>query len=181
MLFGGIDPGTTGAIAFYDPSTGFLEALDIPTFEIVVNRKKRARIDIPSTLAALSDHGDDQVALVVLEGVHARLGDNAATAFGLGEAFGTLRACLAASSLPYELVTPQAWKKAFGLHGKTATGADGRTSTGEGDNARALACQMFPASAAMFSRKKDHNRAEAALMALYAYRRHSGQIGESKA
>jgi hypothetical protein len=56
------------------------------------------------------------------------------------------------------LVTPSRWKRHHGILGS----ADGKEA------GRALALRLFPASAETFSRKKDHNRSDAALIARWA-------------
>jgi crossover junction endodeoxyribonuclease RuvC len=53
------------------------------------------------------------------------------------------------------IVEPPKWKRSFHLHGKDKEGA------------RQLALQRFPSAHALLARKKDHQRAEAALIALF--------------
>ena len=61
---------------------------------------------------------------------------------------------LAALDVPVTIVTPQAWRK--------------RVVVREGkDGSRERAMQLFPRQAAMFARKKDDGRADAALIAYY--------------
>ena len=52
------------------------------------------------------------------------------------------------------IVEPTAWKKFHQLRG------------GDKESARQRALQLFPAAHALLARKKDHGRAEAALIAL---------------
>jgi len=59
--------------------------------------------------------------------------------------------------IPLTIVTPASWKKAMKLPG----GKDGK------EPARTLAIDLFPLCAQHFSRKMDHNRAEAALLAYH--------------
>jgi hypothetical protein len=56
------------------------------------------------------------------------------------------------------LVPPARWKKAMRVKG----GPEGK------EQCRRMVIDLFPANEASFKRKKDHNRAEAALIALYA-------------
>ena len=83
--------------------------------------------------------------------------DGGKQAFAFGRAYGTARTVVALSGVPTHLVRPADWKRHFKLPG----GPDGKEAS------RALALRMFPASAERFARKMDHNRAEAALLALY--------------
>lgn len=165
-LFVGIDPGATGAVALYCPDTGHLEVHDMPFFEITVARKTRKRVDIVGLIALLSDTGEDAIAAGALEAVASRPTDSHVTAFAFGEAFGSIKGCLAAALVPYELVHPATWKKEFGLAGKKD--ADGA------DDARAAISRLMPQHAHFFRRKLDHNRADAALLAVYCARNHKG-------
>ncbi len=83
--------------------------------------------------------------------------DGCRQAFGIGSAFATVKTVAALCHLPIHLVTPSVWKR---HHGILAV-ADPKES------GRALAIRLFPASAEQFARKKDHNRADAALIAAY--------------
>jgi crossover junction endodeoxyribonuclease RuvC len=60
--------------------------------------------------------------------------------------------------VPQVYVTPGKWKRFYGL-------------SAEKEKSRELAIQTWPASDA-FRRKKDHGRAEAALLALYGAKLH---------
>jgi hypothetical protein len=161
-LFLGVDPGATGAVALYCPATAHLDVFDVPFIEVSVSGKKRKRVDIPSLIAALGDIGEDRIVAGCLEQVASRPTDSHVTAFAFGEAFGSIKGCLAAALVPYELVTPGVWKKTFGLAGKK--GASGA------DDARAIVSRLLPEHSAFFRFKKDHNRADAALLAVYCAR-----------
>jgi crossover junction endodeoxyribonuclease RuvC len=166
-LFCGIDPGVTGAVATHCPDTGFFEVFDAPFFELRVGGKMRKRVDIPSLIAMLSDNGADRIVATSLEMVNGRPGDTPTTAFTLGEAYGVIRASLAAAHVPYEIVPPVTWKRHFKLGGKASTDA--------ADAARELASRLLPEHASLFRRKMDHNRADAALLAIYTARVHSAK------
>src|SRR5262249_28456239 len=88
----------------------------------------------------------------VVEQVGARPGQGVTSMFRFGHSCGVARGVLASQRVPVTLVAPTRWKRHFGL------GADKEES-------RALALRLFPASAEPFARKKDHGRAEAALLA----------------
>ncbi len=68
--------------------------------------------------------------------------------------FGSLKATLACCDVPYTLVTPQKWKRAYLL-------------ARDKELARARAIRLFPDQAGMLARKKDQNRAEGMLIANY--------------
>lgn len=79
-----------------------------------------------------------------------------ASMFRFGENFGAVQMAVAGHGYEYHYVTPMMWKKHF------------RLSKNKGAS-RSLAMQRFPDNADLFSRVKDDGRAEAALIALYAY------------
>jgi crossover junction endodeoxyribonuclease RuvC len=90
-----------------------------------------------------------------IERVGAMPKQGVASTFRFGAAFGGILGVLAALEIPVRLITPSEWKKHFKL-----VGADKEAS-------RALAIRTFPACASHFSHKRDHNRAEEALLAAY--------------
>ena len=61
---------------------------------------------------------------------------------------------LGTRSIPLTIIEPTAWKKFHGLRG------------GEKEASRQRALMLFPSAHALLARKKDHGRAEAALIAL---------------
>ena len=95
-------------------------------------------------------------AIIEQGGVRPMNGKVGAAAFWLG--LGAVRGVLAANFIPIEITTPAAWKRALKV-------------TGDKDASRARASAIFPAWAGLWSRKKDHGRAEAALIALYGANR----------
>jgi crossover junction endodeoxyribonuclease RuvC len=91
-----------------------------------------------------------------VENVHAMPVNGSVGNFKLGDAFGTIKCALAMLDIPYRLVTPGQWKKAMRV-------------TADKDTARTRAIELWPAHASTFARKKDHGRAEAALIARWLY------------
>jgi hypothetical protein len=73
--------------------------------------------------------------------------------FRYGVAYGMLRTVCTLGRIPYHLVTPGKWKNHFKLDR-------------DKEKSRALAIQYWP-GCGFFERKKDHGRAEAALIARY--------------
>lgn len=144
----GIDPGFSGALAFYD---GKLQnAVDMPCH----GEGTKRGIDC-ARLAELIREFDPQA--VFLERVHAMPGQGVASMFRFGESFGAVRGVVGALQITIYLITPQKWKKALGL-------------PKEKEAARRKATEMFPKQAAIFARKMDGGRAEAALLAWYGSR-----------
>ena len=152
MKYVGIDPGLHGAIAMFDSYTCVLVVHDMPTVPVRVNGKRRNELDM-SVLADILSEWPLNVTAVV-ERVHSMPAQGVASSFSFGLVYGAIRQALACGQVPTRLVTPQVWKKYFGL--------------GSGkDEARRMAARMFPEQEKLFARKKDDGRAESSLIAMY--------------
>jgi crossover junction endodeoxyribonuclease RuvC len=139
----GIDPGKSGAVALIQQDG-----------EIVA--------DWPGDAAGAADllttwRLEFQIVLVALERVHAMPGQGVKSMFTFGQNFGQWEGILAALSLPHLQPSPQDWQR--GLV---------KASDGPDSKARALtvARRLFPD--VDLSRKKDHGRADALLLAWWA-------------
>lgn len=151
MIIIGIDPGLSGAVAFYDTVTKDIEIHDMPTVEVTRNGKAKRELSAAMLSEILTSRKADGA---FLERVNAMAGQGVSSVFSFGRSSGIVEGILAAYDIPTTLVTPQAWQKAVGQRG----GKDG---------SRERAMQLFPAQAALFSRKKDDGRSDAALIAYY--------------
>jgi len=139
-MIAGIDPGKTGAVAMLYSDDLFIE--DAPSLQKELNG---------AAIAGIFNEFRPDIA--VIEAVNS-FGMGRQSAFNFGQGLGVYKGVLAALSIPYILVTPAKWKKHFGL---------GRDK----DESRAAATRLFPARADLFTKKKDSDRAEAALIALW--------------
>lgn len=74
--------------------------------------------------------------------------------FRFGRAYGASLGVLAALRVPTHLVSATKWKRLFGLDA-------------DKEKSRPLALRLWPDRSDLFGRKRDHNRAEAALLARY--------------
>ena len=148
----GVDPGVSGAIACYDTDLLALAIRDIPTAKSRQNRSVILESELARRIHALAP---DQA---VVELVHALPKQGVSSTFSFGVSFGVLRGVLAAFEIPVSFLTPQEWRRLTRVPGR---GGDKGTS-------RTRACELFPHSAHLFSRVKDHGRADAALIA-YAF------------
>ena len=146
-----IDPGASGALAFFSVATGTLDVVDMPVMEILRNGKTKREIS-PTLLA--NEIRQRRPSVAVLERVSAMPGQGVSSMFAFGRYLGMAEGAVAALGLPITYVTPRVWQKAVGARG----GKDG---------ARLRAVELFPAYAALFARKKDNGRADAALMAFW--------------
>lgn len=157
-LICGLDPGLSGAIAFYDPTTGEVETIDMPTLAITRNSKAKREIS-PHALSEL--FWKRHAGHAVLEQVGAMPGQGTSSMFSFGKSYGVAIGVLAAVGVPYTLVPPVKWKRALGV--------------GEGkDAARARASQLLPQASEQWPLKKDHGKADAALLAYYGAREFAG-------
>jgi len=155
MIYIGIDPGVDGAIAWFNDDTGHLTVHDMPTLTITKNRKQRREVSAQEVANILRPLVISKKKLI-LEMSGARPGDGAIQAHRTGVNWGVVYGVVVALNIPHANVSPQAWKKAM-------------KATADKDLSRRRACEEFPDYTNQFSRKKDDGRAEAALMAKYAY------------
>ena len=153
MIYIGIDPGLSGAIAVFDTEKGHLSVVDMPVVEVVRNKKTKRELS-PAMLAGILRMTGKPCSAVV-ERVGAMPGQGVSSVFSFGRSLGTIEGALSALEIPMTLVPPQQWQKAAGVRG----GKDG---------SRQRAAELFPNYASLFARKKDDGRADAACLAWYA-------------
>lgn len=149
-----IDPGLNASAAFYNPGSSSKSGLrwqfiDVPLVDATQGRRPDVR--------ALRDwmmrlHPDR----AFMEFVGGMPHDGKASLGIFMRATGHLEACIDCCDVPMTRVTPQRWKK---FH-QIPTGSDKEIS-------RQFALKLHPELAPWLTRKKDHGRAEAALLALY--------------
>lgn len=145
LSWGGIDPGTTGAIAFLNENNS-IELFDYPG-------------DPVSAAEIISDWTNNHIVrLIVLERVSAMPKQGVSSVFKLGHNFGCWDGILSALNIPFIIEPPRVWQK--GLIRKT-DGLDPKS------RAIAVAKRLFPT--APIKLKKHHNRADALLMAVHAF------------
>jgi crossover junction endodeoxyribonuclease RuvC len=139
----GLDPGVSGAVAFYYPD----HRADISAYDVPVVGKE---IDACALYDLIQQYKPD---LAIVELVHAMPKQGVSSSFNFGCSYGVAKGVIGSSKIPVCYVSPTKWKKYFGL-------------SADKEQARALAISKWPFSD-HFRRKKDNGRAEAALLALY--------------
>jgi len=149
MIVLGIDPGASGALAFFDPDSGLLDIIDTPVVEVMRGNKAKREISPPMLAALIKARMPDQV---ILERVGAMPGQGVSSMFQFGRGVGMVEGVIGCLALPITYVSPIVWQRAVGARG------------GKG-GARLRAAELFPAYAQMFARVKDDGRADAALIA----------------
>lgn len=176
MLCLGIDPGVTGGIAGITPN-GWSRVADLPITLVSGAAAVSRRIDgaalarIIQDFAAAAAQAEEFTGMPIrcfCEAVHAREGDrNSMQSQGsLMRSLGAIEAVCDILGAPAMLVQPQAWQTFFGLVGKSHE----QRAHGALPAAVQLAAGLHPSCAGMLSRVKDHNRAEALLIARYGLR-----------
>lgn len=127
MLFIGIDPGKSGAIAWVDSSgedygVFTLDATERDTWEGLRDLVANAAVPVRAAI----------------EQVAARPGQGVSSMFSFGMSFGFLRGCLVASGAPFFEYVPTKWQRTMGLTKKYSS------KTVRKNAHKALAQQIFP-------------------------------------
>ena len=148
----GVDPGIRGGLAIVMIHDGappdVVDIIDI----LVIGTGAKERVDVLAIRSWVLCH---QPHHAVIERAQAMPKQGASSGFKYGRATGAIEAVLACCEIPMTIVEPSLWKRFHHLPGK------------DKEAARQRALQLFPSAHAWLARKKDHGRAEAALIALY--------------
>lgn len=149
MIYIGIDPGKNGGIAFINIRREFVTPF-VKTY-----------CYSDDILISLCNDFKGFRVMCTLEHVHAMPKQGVSSTFNFGMNFGFIQGVLKAYGIPYELVTPQKWKKEF-------------SCTSDKNTSIEVCKRLFPSVnlKATDRCKKDHDgMAEALLMAEYARRK----------
>ena len=162
-VFIGIDPGKDGALAIL----GYRETPILIPFSETEYANQLRRLDPYASTVAEAEL--DAIMGVkkpepfcVVEHVNAMPGQGVTSCFSFGQNFGFILGLLTAFRIPYELVRPQKWKKAF-------------SCTSDKNTSVEVAQRLFPGvdlRRTSQCRKPHDGIAEALLMAEYARRLH---------
>ena len=153
MIIIGIDPGISGAISIVE-NKKILEVYDTPT--MIDGKKNKKQINSAQLTNIIKERlNEDKEVVVVVEHVNAMPGQGVTSMFNFGQSFGVVKGICAALSLPIYFVRPTKWKKHFNL-----------IKTNK-DASRTKVIESYPEISSKLHRKKDSNRADAILIALY--------------
>lgn len=162
----GIDPGLNGGAAVVDVTAPsdfrLLDAIDLP----VAGEEHRRRIKVRDLAEWISALRPDVGAI---ERAQAMPKQGASSGFKYGRAVGSLEATVVLVGVRLLSVEPRSWKQHFALSGKDKHETDAQAKA----QARELAIKLFAVpgrNTDFFPLVKHHNRAEAALIALYCGR-----------
>ena len=148
----GIDPGLDGGIAIIDGS-------HIELLETIPTEKKtgfiKRQVDAQKLSNILRIYPD---LVCYLEGVASRPGQGVASVFSFGDTYGAIRGVLGALNIPTYTVIPSKWKKALEISSK--------------EDSLKAAFDLFKVP----FKKKDHNIAEALLIAYYGQKERENHV-----
>lgn len=140
----GIDPGATGAVAFlHEIENGYVTKHSVHDLPIVDGMVSPAGFHKMIHYLTFNHAYIERAQSMPKQGI--------ASTFKYGVGYGAILGVLAALQIPYTLISPRVWKKAFHLIGK------------DKEASRALAIQWYPQ--ADLHLKKHHGRSEALLIA----------------
>ena len=148
MIYIGVDPGKNGGIAIID-SDGVI------AFPFSEER----------LLIELDGIAQEYECICYLEHVHAMPKQGVSSTFNFGMNFGFIQGVLKAYDIPYELVTPQKWKKEF-------------SCTSDKNTSIEVCKRLFPSVNLKATERcrKDHDGiAEALFIAEYGRRHYNGK------
>lgn len=145
-LFIGIDPGKSGGIAYIDTQDNISGTMPY---------SDTALID----LCRDASHDWGKEVVCCLEKVGAMPGQGVTSMFNFGQSYGYIRGVLESFGIPYQEITPQKWKKAFGLNSDKSKSVE-------------VCRRLFPSADLTPGKckKPQDGLAEALLMAEYARR-----------
>lgn len=156
MIVLAVDPGVTGAVAGVTDTGAFAFVFDLPA----ARDGKLAWIDGAELFGQLAKAEGvfGPVHRAYVERQQAMPGNGSATNITIGATLGSILAVLNVRRVGVALVPPGQWKRELGL-----VGPKGETQTERKARSLQRARMLFPT--ADLDRAKDHNRAEALLLA----------------
>ena len=159
----GIDPGLSGAIAYFQINEfNKLQLVGIKDMPVMASMKGKGNVLDLFELRRLFLPVIGLVECVYLEGVTAMPGQGVSSMFKFGGVAMAPEAMAVAFEMKVKHLYPSSWKRAAGLIGKPK------------DASIALAKTEYPTFAEMLKRKKDEGRAEAILIGHFGHLKHGG-------
>ena len=150
----GIDPGLSGAIAIIE-NKKVLGLFEMPV--MAEGKKNKRQLNSAQLVNIIKENiqiNNEDIAVVV-EQVNAMPGQGVTSMFNFGQTFGAIKGVCAALHLPIYFVRPSKWKKHFELINSSK------------DSSRTKVIEMYPYLSSQLSKKKDVNKSDAILIALY--------------
>lgn len=160
MITLGIDPGLTGAIAVIGDGDHAL-VYPMPVVQVGKTGFVKNAVDIHALARLLAPYRERSRVMdvtVVIERVNAFPGQGVSSMFSLGMSYWGAAGVVAGLGLPLHVIESKAWKRFFHIDGP---------KDGQKELARGLASRLFPG--VDLSKKKDHGKADALLIARYGH------------
>jgi hypothetical protein len=157
MLFLGVDPGVTGALAEIntDDQKVLVMVWDTPVLHVKSSKKTKTEYSVIEMARMLSPYAHPLTGVIAaIESVHAMPEQGVSSSFSFGRGLGLWEGILSAFKIPFVKITPQRWKGSM---------LDGMGK--EKDASRLRAQALFPN--VDLSLKKHHGRGDALLIAEY--------------
>jgi len=182
--FIGIDPGVKGAMALLDATGKVLDCRVTPTIVTLKstktkkgNHKINTEVELQATCDTLREWIEGYTCVMVIEKVQPMSkGEGSVSLWSFAGGFFCWPALAVALRIPYELITPNTWKKGMGLTGDSVAElvrsgmTESRASSMVKERDRQKALQLFPQVSHQLQNKVDHGKADALLLAEYARR-----------
>lgn len=152
-LFIGIDPGKKGGIAVIDTESGIRYTVPYSDKDLITMCRDESWL--------YNTQGKTEHIMCCLEKVGAMPGQGVVSMFSFGQSVGYIKGVLESFGIPYQEITPQKWKKEFGLNSDKAASAE-------------VCRRLFPDISLLATprcKKPNDGMAEALLMAEYARRK----------
>ncbi|XP_015958490.1 Holliday junction resolvase MOC1, chloroplastic isoform X1 [Arachis duranensis] len=157
----GIDPDVSGAVALlktqHSHSDSAPQVFDSPFVKILVGKRTRRRLDAKSMVQLVRSFDAPVGTIAYIEQSLPCPQDGKQGWWSGGFGYGLWIGILVASGFSVVPVPSFTWKAKFELSGNRSTK----------DDSRRVASTLFPSLESLLSRKKDHGRAEALLIAAY--------------
>lgn len=166
MIIIGIDPGLTGALAMLGHRGEYQHLEDIPTMQRMHAPRKggvKNQVNcyaVKEFLRGWLQAYDKNEIHAVIELPIAFPGQQIQTVASSFLTAGHLEGVIQSMGIAHTLVSPSEWKKTMKL-------------TSSKEQSRAMALRSWPEAAELLKRVKDHNRAEALLIAKFGYEKYS--------
>lgn len=149
----GIDPGFTGAIAIVEAKNGYCDVKDVYDMPLK-DDDDRPLVDC----VKLKNMLNIGAKFLVVEKAQSSPQMGVTSSFRYGEGYGMICGVALTLGIRTIPVVPAVWKKHMHLDFTK-------------DKSRVMAEKLFPHQSVLFIKKKDHGRAEAALLALFGYQK----------
>lgn len=117
----GVDPGVSGAIAFYSPPESLVSAGELHVFDIPIQKRSKhtssKEMNLIETVKIFREHLTltGEIALAYIEEPHSMPNQGVVSTFTFGKACGAIEGIVSAFGIPLISAVPSVWKATLGL------------------------------------------------------------------